>query len=79
MNELTYPVNYAIENALNEIAACGVVPPLHTISIHSTDLSLDELTIRFSVWGCSYSSPILINSIRSMKRVHLQGKNDKVQ
>lgn len=74
MNELSHPINYVIENAVNEIAACGVVPPVHSVSIHSTDLSIDELTIRLSLWGCSYSSPILIKSIHSMKRIQLQGR-----
>ena len=59
----------------NDIIACGVIPPCHTIPIHSTSLSVDKIAIRVSLWGCDYSPTTAIKKMGEELLVHLNGRN----
>ena len=72
-NTLHMPVNYVIETPHGDIAACGVVPPSHSVPIHSTDLALGDLVLRVSLWGCDYCEPISFRNLTHTQRMQLPG------
>ena len=59
-NTLPYPLNYSLINQDHSIIACGVIPPSLTIPIHSYIPNTKKVFVRLSLWGYSYSEPILI-------------------
>lgn len=73
-NTLHTPVNYVIETLHGDIAACGVVPSLHSVPIHSTDLALSDLVIRVSLWGCDYCEAMPFRNLVHTQRLQLPGR-----
>lgn len=69
-------MNYVLEVAEGTLVACGVIPPQHTIPIHSTALNLHDLILRVSLWGCDYCQSIPLKNIKGMCHVHLKGNNN---
>ena len=73
-NTLHTAVNYVIETPYGDIAACGVVPSLHSVPVHSTDLALSDLVLRVSLWGCDYCEAMPFRNLVHTQRLQLPGR-----